>query len=151
MTNLCFDWHYSIKKGLSEIWVQYCRRDWKSQTEHAQLILKQSKNKCNTYYFACSHRVKYKFDILSLEDGINLLQSILPSNQFRFEIVNGKTQLDTKPYDAIVVHDITLNFTQIKALKKVIKTEKDTYFKTIMGNYLALSDIQQAQDFPTWI
>ena len=59
--------------------------------------------------------------------------------------------MDTKPYDAIVVHDITLKFTQIKALKKVIKTEKDTYFKTIMGNYLALSDIQQAQDFPTWI
>lgn len=151
MTNLCFDWHYSMETRSSEIWVQHCRRDWKSQTEHAQLILKQSKSKCNTYYFACSHRVKSKFEVLSLEEGISLLQSILPSNQFRFEIVNGKTQMDTKPYNAIVVHDITLKFTQIKALKKVIKTEKDTYFKTTMGNYLGLSDIQQAQDFPTWI
>ena len=60
--------------------------------------------------------------------------------------------MDTTTYDAIVVHDITLKkYTQIKALKKVIKTENDTYFKTTMGNYLGLSDIKQAQDFPTWI
>lgn len=151
MTNLCFDWHYNMQTHSSEIWVQYCERDWKSQTELAQLILKQSKNKCNTYYFACSHRVKYKFDVLSLEEGIKLLQSILPSNQFRFEITNGKTQMDTTTYNAIVVHDMTLKYTQIKALKKVIKTENDTYFKTTMGNYISLSTINTEQDFPTWI
>ena len=145
VTNLCMDTHSN------EIWVRYSYRDWSHSDDVTKLIFKNGKSKSDKYYFVCCHHIKLKYKILSLEDGVKLLQSILPSKQFRFVISNGKTQMDKKPYDAIVVHDITLKYTQIKALTKVIKTEEDTYFKTTMGNYISLSDIKQAQDFPTWI
>ena len=145
VTNLCMDTHSN------EIWVRYSYRDWSHSDDVTKLIFKNGKSKSDKYYFVCCNRIKLKYEILSLEDGVKLLQSILPSNQFRFVISNGKTQMDKKSYDAIVVHDITLKYTQIKALTKVIKTEEDTYFQTTMGNYISLSDIKQAQDFPTWI